>query len=302
MKFYRFKTFTTSYYFPDLYKSQQFMYGLYSAYGGRLSKIYWLLFKKYKLVRLLTCIDEKDLPFDYQYIKAVDGKNSLMSFNMGSPGVEQKISILGQNLDNGMPFFAKFSQKERAIRLTINEIDIYKKLDNTGLTPKLIEEKIGDNFAYLKAEYIVGHRPVIKMLNDEIINLCIKLKDHHLTQTKKDGKGLIYALSHGDFCPWNILVSKDSYKLIDWELAEDRPLGYDLFTYICQVSALFEPQNKLLNAINDSLNYINRFFCMCGVDDYMPYLRAFTNEKVIYEQGKGEGVLYYKYLELQKIL
>lgn len=114
MKFYRFKTFTTSYYFPDLHKEQQFMYGLYSAYGGRFSKFYWFLFRKYKLVRLLTCIDEKKVPFDYQDIKAIDGTNSLMAFNMGSPGVEQKISILGQNLDNGMPFFAKFSQKKKS--------------------------------------------------------------------------------------------------------------------------------------------------------------------------------------------
>lgn len=34
MKFYRFKTFTTSYYFPRLDAGHQYMYGLYSPYGG----------------------------------------------------------------------------------------------------------------------------------------------------------------------------------------------------------------------------------------------------------------------------
>ena len=52
MLYYRFKTFTTSYYFPRLSKEQKFMYGLYSAYGGKLSKIYLtfsLLLTKYDL-------------------------------------------------------------------------------------------------------------------------------------------------------------------------------------------------------------------------------------------------------------
>ena len=51
MIYFRFKTFTTSYYFPTLQTHQQYMYGLYSAYGSKLSKIYWNTFKKYNIVR-----------------------------------------------------------------------------------------------------------------------------------------------------------------------------------------------------------------------------------------------------------
>lgn len=66
------------------------MYGLYSAYGGKLSKLYWSWFKKYSIVRALTAVNEDNLPFHYHQIKEADGTDCLMSFNMGSPGVEQK--------------------------------------------------------------------------------------------------------------------------------------------------------------------------------------------------------------------
>lgn len=104
MKLYRFKTFTTSYYFPHLDSSLQYMYGLYSPYGGRLSKIYWWLFRYSSFVRSLTSVNEKDLEFPYSKIKASDGNDTLMSFNMGSPGVEQKISILGYDKTLDIPF------------------------------------------------------------------------------------------------------------------------------------------------------------------------------------------------------
>lgn len=90
MMYYRFKTFTTSYYFPRLDVKLQYMYGLYSPYGGRLSKIYWWLFRHVKAVRRMSAIDENELDFPYKTIKETDGNDTLMSFNMGSPGVEQK--------------------------------------------------------------------------------------------------------------------------------------------------------------------------------------------------------------------
>ena len=75
MKLYRFKTFTTSYYFPHLDSSLQYMYGLYSPYGGRLSKIYWWLFRHSSFVRSLTSVNEKDLEFPYSKIKVTDGND-----------------------------------------------------------------------------------------------------------------------------------------------------------------------------------------------------------------------------------
>lgn len=169
MKYYRFKTFTTSYYFPNIDASLKYMYGLYSPYGGMLSKIYWALFRNIRLVRLLSSIDESKLDFPYTKIKAADGGDTLMSFNMGSPGVEQKISILGYDNILNIPFFAKFSQKPRAMALTRNEVLVYRLLDGTGLTPRLLKAVDTEDYVFLKAEYIKGIRPKSRNITHEIL-------------------------------------------------------------------------------------------------------------------------------------
>ncbi len=302
MKYYRFKTFTTYYYFPHLDSSLQYMYGLYSPYGGRLSKIYWWLFQHSSVVRSLTSVNEKDLEFPYSKIKASDGNDTLMSFNMGSPGVEQKISILGYDKTLDIPFFAKFSEKPRAKKLTKNEIRIYRMLDGTGLTPKLLQAVDTDDYVYLKAEFIKGSRPKSRKMTDEVLQLCLPLSKYHLTDKNVDENGLKMSLSHGDFCPWNVLVSEGSIRLIDWELAADRTLGYDLFTYICQVAILFEPEKQLLLAIDDNMRFVKEYFYSFGITDYKPYLKAFAMQKWEYEVGKGNTRLSEKYKELANIL
>ena len=65
-------------------------------------------------------------------------------------------------------------------------------------------------------------------MTDEVLQLCLPLSKYHLTDKNVDENGLKMSLSHGDFCPWNVLVSEGSIRLIDWELAADRTLGYDL--------------------------------------------------------------------------
>ena len=302
MKYFRFKTFTTSYYFPKLSSTFLYMYGLYSPYGGILSKIYWSLFRNIRLVRLLSSVDESKLDFPYKKIKAADGNDTLMSFNMGSPGVEQKISILGFDKTLNIPFFAKFSEKPRAKKLTKNEIRIYRMLDGTGLTPKLLQSVDTDDYVYLKAEFIKGSRPKSRKMTDDILQLCLPLREYHLTDKYVDENGLKMSLSHGDFCPWNVLVSDGAIRLIDWELAADRTLGYDLFTYICQVSILFEPDKDLLLAIDESMEYVKAYFSTLGISDYKPYLKAFAEQKWVYEESKENIKLSQKYKALYKLI
>lgn len=302
MMYYRFKTFTTSYYFPRLDVKLQYMYGLYSPYGGRLSKIYWWLFRHVKAVRRMSAIDENELDFPYKTIKETDGNDTLMSFNMGSPGVEQKISILGYDRTLGVPFFAKFSEKPRALELTRNEIKVYQMLDGMGLTPKLINVVDKKDYVFLKAEYIKGTRPKSRQMTNDILQLCLPLANYHLTEKDVDENGLKISLSHGDFCPWNVLVSDEAIRLIDWELADDRTLGYDLFTYICQVSILFEPEKELLMAIDNDIEYVKVYFKTCGIKDYKPYLKAFAIQKWEYEESKGNSKLSEKYKSLATVL
>lgn len=302
MRYYRFKTFTTCYYFPKVQKEQEFLYGLYSAYGGLLSKFYWTLFQKFSFVRTLTSIQKEKLPFPYHTIKEILGKDTVLSFNMGSPGVEQKISILGYDNRSHLPFFAKFSQKEAAKKLTKNEIKVYQLLENTELTPKLLDYEISDDYVCLKAEFVKGMRPKGKEMNSRILKLCLKLKDYSLEDSSTGNNELLHCLSHGDFCPWNMLVDNNNIKLIDWELASERPLGFDLFTYITQVSILFNPEQPLLHVIDENMEYINRYFEQCNVKDYIPYLSFFAKEKAEYEKGKGNNRLYSIFQQLENSL
>lgn len=298
MKYYRFKTFTTSYYFPDIDSSKAYMYGLYSPYGGRLSRIYWRLFTQYKCVRMLTSVEEENLDFPYRQIKELTGENAELAFNMGSPGVEQKISMLGWDGVRQMPFFAKFSQKPAARALTKNEITVYRVLDGTGLTPRLLNSHNAEDFDFIMTEYVKGRRPDDRFMNEKVMQLATKLSEYHLEEQCHDGE-LVTCLSHGDFCPWNILVNKEQWNLIDWEVAAERPLGFDLFTYICQVAALFEPDKPLATAIEENKRYIDGYFTRLSVSNWSDYLKWFVSEKVRYESSKGKSELLRKYQELQ---
>ena len=289
MKFYKFRTFTTSYYFPRVTKETRFLYGLYSPFGGLLSKIYWFLFKNIGIVRSFSQVDAEKVDFPYALIKKVDGTDSMLSFNMGSPGVEQKISILGWDKKERVPFFAKFSQKPKAIELTKNEIAVYKLLSPTGLVPKLLDERIDDGYAFLKTDYVKGQRPQSLKLTREIMQLSLMMKDFHLTSCRIDENGLQMALSHGDFCPWNMLEYNGQIRLIDWELAADRPLGHDIFTYIIQTSLLLNPEKHLGEVVEAHEEVIKEYFTTFGIDDYQPYLNDFVKSRCAYEISKGNS-------------
>lgn len=262
------------------------MYGLYSPYGGCLSYIYWRAFRLCKAVRWLSVVGEKRLPFPYKEICTANGTKSKMSFNMGSPGAEQKISILGFDLQSRQRFFAKYSQKERARRLTLHEAEIYRMLGSEGLTPRLLTLKENEGGVYMKAEYIQGRRPESRDIDGDILGVAMKLGKYHIEPTPAAQHGLQTSLSHGDFCPWNILVHQGTYRLIDWELAAERPLGYDLLTYICNVSALFEPKMPLIKKIEENKSWLDKYFSSFQIQDYSSYLKTFAHDKAAYERGK----------------
>lgn len=163
--------------------------------------------------------------------------------------------------------------------MTRNKIRIYKLLKDTGLTPQLYWHKETEDGIYLKTEYLNDQRPANMFLTDEIVNLAIMLSEHHLSDSQHDIAGLRTCLSHGDFCPWNILIMKGNMRLIDWEMADERTLGYDLFTYICQITILFHPKKDLLKAIEKNHSALQKYFQTLGVSDYTFYLREFAKIK-----------------------
>lgn len=275
MKLYRFKTFRTSYFFPRMRNGLEFMYGLYPTYGGKLSRIYWWLFRHCSIVRALNACEGENAGFPYRNIAELEGKGSLMAFNLGTPGPEQKISILGFDEEKKEPFFAKYSEKPGAIAFTRNEVATYQVLNGTDLAPKLFEVKELDDCIWMRTSFVQGKHLSSMALTEEIVDLALSLSKYHLSDQTTNEEGLRLSLSHGDFCPWNMLVNEGRLQLIDWEMAADRPLGYDLFKYVCQISLLFTPEKPLIETIKENQTLINNYFTQCSIENWDAYRDEF---------------------------
>jgi hypothetical protein len=275
------------------------MYGLYSAYGGRIAKIYWRLFRNSKIVRRINAIDEKKLDFPYSFIKEIAGTNTLMSFNMGSSGDEQKISILGYDNQNKQPFFAKFAQKPKAMKLSKNEITILQQLNGSGFTPLLLDSQITSDYVYLKTEYIKGKRLENTTLTKQITESSIQLSQKYYRSNANND--LQISMSHGDFCPWNILEDKGVLRLIDWEGAMFRPLGYDLFTCIFQPTFLLCPKEPVEAILQKNKIWIDRYFNAFSIKIWNDYLIDFADAKLSMEM-KNNIKLIEHYRRLKNVI
>ena len=271
MILYRFKTFRTSYYFPYITKDMEFMYNLYTAYGGLLPRVYWWLFRHVYFIRWINRVDSNKVKFAYESINKIEGENSIMAFNLGTPGAEQKISILGIERKSGKKFFAKYSEKEKAKDLTRHEICVYHALKDSQLTPQIIDIKESDNYVWLKTSVIEGEPSSIKVLTKEIVDLSILISQKHLNHDTGRYHKLQTSLSHGDFCPWNMIKQEKEIKIIDWEMAAERPLGYDIFKFISQCSKLINSRVKNEEIISNNKKMINYYFTALGISDWEEY-------------------------------
>lgn len=282
MTYYRFSTFTTAYYFPEIEDPDTtFLYGLYSPYGGKLSRWYWHHFKRSHFVRSLTSVRDDKLPFPYQQIRELVGNEAMLSFNMGSPGTEQKISMLGYVHKTKQKFFAKFAQKPDAMRLSRHEIEVLRLLKDTKLVPQLYDSKIANDYVYLQTECVQGVRPGDTLLNDKVVDLLITLSAFHYPDSTPQTTNLRTCLSHGDFCPWNMLVQSDgALRMIDWEMADERIVGYDIFTWLLNVAGLVTGKIPLYHIIEKNRKNIMRYFNALQISDYTPYLRSFVEQQL----------------------
>ena len=282
MSLYHFRTFRTSYFFPAIAQDENFLYRLYQPYGSILSKMYWWLFTHSWFVRRANLVKEPNEIFPYNRIKSLCPKGAKISFNMGTPGVEQKISMLGVE-ENGKHFFAKFSYKDRPIEMSKNEIRVLDFLKGTGLAPDLFDYKIGKDFVFFRTSCVNGIPLDSLRVSQKIVDLALAVNNNNVRIDSSTG--LITCLSHGDFTPWNVMVENGFYKLIDWELSAQRVLGYDLFLFITQ----FIEDGGLYETFKKSIPFIKSYFNTFGVEDWRPYLKEFLDVKIKAEREKGDN-------------
>lgn len=282
MNLYRFKTFRTSYYFPDIPKGGEFLYGLYTPFGSKLAKMYWWAFRNLRIVRMFNKTDSKKLVFPFERIVGLCPQGSILSFNMGTPGAEQKISMLGLDA-KGNRFFAKYSDKTLSKELSRNEIRVLKSLSGLNIAPELLSSVDTDEFVFFSTTCVEGTNPQNLSLNENIVDLAI-----HINRINHKDDPIQTGLSHGDFTPWNLLVdASGNYHIIDWEMAKNRSLGYDIFTYIIHVATLMFPNEPLREIINSNNKLINRYFGAFKINDWKSYLEKYVAERGSYEKNKG---------------
>lgn len=295
MIFYRFKTKTTSYFFPKLTKKSRFIYSLYGNYGGVVAKLYWWLFLHCSLVRYLNRVESSSVQ-DVELLQTLLEADSVFGINYGTPSPDQKKSILGYD-EAGRHFFAKLSQKDNARKLSSNEIFVYQKLADSGLVPKLFDYKVTDDYVFLKTECVEGCHIHGQVSNDQILQILETLRVYHYDECLK-ADGLKTCFSHGDFCPWNMLESEGRLKIIDWEMAGERSLGHDLFTYVFQTAFLIRREESLENVMQKNRTLIDSYFESAGVNDWEPYLKDFALLKIEEFTRKQDSYMLARYKEV----
>ena len=125
------------------------------------------------------------------------------------------------------------------------------------------EVYFGSSFKSTIDEIVYGNS--LKLLPNYSSNLLAKLKS--LSQQFIQYKTLKVASAHGDFTPWNVLCSKNSFALIDFELATPLKTAlFDLFHFVYQSNILIG--NKGYAAIKKELEYI------CSLPEWQHFLVA----------------------------
>lgn len=257
------------------------------------SKVFWFLYCNSNILRSFFIIKEDDIPLPISEIKKIAVfKNATYFYNIGTEGIEQKATIVVSNKTQNR--FIKFAQKEKAKELVQNESKILFFLKEKAElnSAKILYSHSSNPTSYIVTELIDGEKVKFTNINQQILLLLLQISK--LEQTNIDLK---YVFSHGDFCPWNMLLNKhQEIVLIDWEMAGLKPLGYDLFTFIFQINFLLKPKLKVDKILQENCIHINEYFSNFQIKDWNEYLIKFAEIKI--EKEKSNPLLLLKYKEL----
>lgn len=295
MKYFYIHPFKPQYFFPKGFKKHFLFLHFFSPYS-KVGRISWFLFTRFSFYRILFSKSNIEEFIPERAIKQIVGEDTVMAFNTGTVGPEQKITGLG--LINNEEFFIKYGQTKIANANVKNEYHILKQIANLDNVPKVLDFYSDDNQVLLKTNVLEGKRLKDQPIDKNIIDQLIPLSKQKVDCSKTTSSNLRTCFSHGDFCPWNMMSNNGEVLLFDWEMAGTYPLGYDMFTYIFQTRFLLNPETKIRTIIVENIKAIKYYFSHFNISDWKPYLITFSEEKVRLEQLKGDEGLLSKYLKL----
>ena len=302
MQYYYFNPFNKQYYFPQGFKKNKLFNSFYQPYT-LAGFLLWFCWRNISVFRNLF-IEKKPndvLPID-DILKHV-GHSSVMAFNLGTHGIDQKTTVLGYDSKLNTTFFIKYGTSIRAQNNIKNEAKVLKQLSHLNFVPQLQLYNLESNYSMIKTNVLKGCRLTNNNLNEKIIKLLIEISTQNLISINKNDSKVEMCFTHGDFCPWNLMIDNEKYYVYDWELAGEYLLGYDLFSYIFQPPFLLTPKKSNRAILGDNMVWIKRFFDYFDVKDIKQYLSGFVTAKLEHETSKGAASeLTEKYLQLQKDL
>ncbi|MDD4972363.1 MAG: phosphotransferase [Paludibacter sp.] len=302
MKYYYFNPFSKQYYFPVDFHNYPIFATFYQPYRFT-AKLMWKVWQKSRVLRNLFSTEEPEKVLPLMNIREYVALDSILTFNLGTVGVEQKISILGVDKTTNSEFYIKYATSEIACKNVYNEGLVLQQLSKLPFVPKLemcVQEQ--NSFTLIKTSALKGRKLVNRPMNENLFTMLITLSAQEVKSTRKYSSELRSCFAHGDFCPWNMLSDDGFIKLFDWEMAGQYTLGYDLFTYIFQYEFLVNKKNRFDQLLDENAKVISRYFNYFEVDEWRLYLKEFSDLKYNLETEKNNSDLIKPYLELKKYI
>ena len=300
MRYYYFNPFSKQYYFPADFCNYPVFTTFYHPYK-LFAKLLWKVWNKSLLFRNLFSTDQPEKVLPIEQIKQYVTSGSTLSFNMGTVGPEQKISILGVDNTTASIFYIKYAISEVARRNVFNEGMILQQLTMLTFVPKLESYVFEDKrFTLIKTSVLTGQKMKNPFLNEQLLNTLFTLSTLKVKSNRMYASNLVSCFAHGDFCPWNMFYDQEKINIFDWEMAGQYPVGYDLFTYIFQFEFLVNKKKRFKKLLKDNSDFINRYFNQFKIDDWKIYLLEFINIKYSIESEKKNAILIKPFIELKK--
>ncbi len=302
MRYYYFNPFSKQYYFPEGFRDYKVFKTFYHPYKIT-AKIMWKIWWNTSFFRSLFTeyLPEQILPL--KHIKEYQTSETILAFNMGTKGVEQKISVLGVDKLTNKSFFIKYATSIVARRNVYNEGLVLEQLKHLPFVPKIeINVSSPEGFSLIKTSVLQGHKMFEQQLNDKKLEILFILSNQKVVSHRKYENRLKSSFAHGDFCVWNMLNDKGKIKIFDWEMGGQYPLGYDLFTCIFQYEFLINETMEFDLILKSNLDIITRYFIRFSITKWLPYLKEFSRLKREIESEKNNNDLQEHYSQLEKFV
>jgi len=289
VKYFYIHPFKPQYFFPKAFQKHQVFISFFKPYS-RIGKISWALFRTFELYRMCFGKTNIEAFIPENEIRKIIGLETLMAFNTGTPGPEQKITGLGWDKNNY--FFIKYAKTPLSIKNVLNEHNILRKISGLNFVPKIQIFYQDEKQVLLKTDVLVGTRLGNVSLNKSLLNCLYKLSEISINSANEYMPSVNTVFSHGDFCPWNMMEHDGQILLFDWEMGGEYPLGYDVFTFLFQTHFLLQPEKSIQFVLSENKVVIDQYFNHFKIYDWNIYLTAFSNVKVSLESNKSvKGML-----------